>query len=131
MFQGLKRLFWPSLPAQVSEESADALRADLKAAGVWRKHIGQANRNAVDVWVRHSDNMKRANNRECLRPQAKVFALRWRVLSAVLWLFAWISSKTNAFGVQVLVVEVVLTLAALATGVVAMAFLSMRRALRK
>ncbi|CAN7793153.1 hypothetical protein LJR034_009303 [Caballeronia sp. LjRoot34] len=131
MFQGLKRLFWPPLPAQVSEESADALRADLTAAGVWRKHIGQANRNAVDVWVRHSDNMKRANNRECLRPQAKVFALRWRVLSAVLWLFAWISSKTNAFGVQVMVVEVVLTLAALATGVVAMAFLSMRRALRK
>jgi hypothetical protein len=40
MFQGLKGLFWPSLPAHVSEESADALRADLKAAGVWRKQIG-------------------------------------------------------------------------------------------
>jgi hypothetical protein len=78
------------------------------------------------VWGRHSDNMKRANNRECLRPQAKVFALRW----SVLWLFAWISSETNAFGFQVMTVEVVLTLAAFATGI-AMAFLFAHRALRK
>jgi hypothetical protein len=130
MFQSLKRFFWPSFPAQISEESADALRADLKAAGVWGQQVDQTNQNAVDVWVRHSDNMNRANNREWLRPQAKVFALHWGALSAVLWLSAWLASKADVSSFPT-AVEVVLTLAAFATGLVAMVFLFTHRALRK
>jgi hypothetical protein len=130
MLQALKRFFWPALPAQISEASADSLRADLKAAGVWGQEVDQTNRNAVDVWVRHSDNMKRANNREWLRPQTKIFALRWGVLSAILGLSAWIASKADASSFP-MAVEVVLTLAAFATGLVAMAFLFTHRALRK
>ena len=130
MLHALKRFFWPALPGRISVESADALRADVKASGVRGQEVDQINRNAVDVWVRHSDNMNRANNREWLRPQAKVFALRWGVLSAVLWLTSWIASNVHASSVPI-AVEVVLTLAAFATGVVAMAFLFTHRVLRK
>lgn len=124
MLRALLDYFWPTLPKKISRESADALRADVKAAGVWGKPLGEANRDAVDVWTRHSDRQSRAENVEWLKPRASSFAVRWAVLSCALWAGAWVVSGR-------LMAEVPLTLAAFASSIVAIAFFWIARAFNK
>ncbi|WP_059414278.1 hypothetical protein [Cupriavidus basilensis] len=124
MIRALLNFFTPLPPKRVSRESTDALHADIKAAGVWGEEIGDASRNAVDVWVRHSDRQNRAVNYEWLKPRAKLLALRWAGLSCVLWFGAWIASGS-------LLAEVPLTLAGFVTGVVAMVLFFIHRAPNK
>ncbi|MGF6440676.1 hypothetical protein [Paraburkholderia youngii] len=116
--------FIPSPPNRVSRESSDALHADIKAAGMWGKPLEEANRNAVDPWVRHSDRQSRESNREWLKPRANAFCLRWAVLCGALWLGAWIASGHP-------VVEVPLTLMGFVAGCVATVFFYVGRSLNK
>jgi hypothetical protein len=86
------RYFWPEPPNSVSEESKKAMRADLDAKGLWSPDLGDANRQKVDVWVRHRDNKVRAENRVWMSIHAKTFAVRWTVLSVSLWFCGWLFS---------------------------------------
>jgi len=122
MLKTIVGFFWPVLPAEISQDSKSALRADIKAAGVWGKPLGDTNRDAVNVWARHSDRESRASNREWLKLHANTFSKRWAVLSCVQWAGAAAASGH-------LIAEVPLTLAAFATGVVAIGFVFARRAL--
>ncbi|WP_175924641.1 hypothetical protein [Burkholderia latens] len=124
MFRALLDYFWPPPPKEVSRESAAALKADIKAAGVWGKPLEDVNRDTVDVWVRRSDRQSRAENVQWLKPRARLFALRWAVLSGVLWVGAWMASAC-------LVAEVPLTLAAFGSSVVAITFFWIARAFNK
>ncbi|CAB3754861.1 hypothetical protein [Paraburkholderia humisilvae] len=124
MIKVLLDYFIPSPPNKVSRESNDALNADIKAAGMWGKPLGEANRDAVDVWVRHSDRRSREVNREWLKPRAKVFCGRWALLSGVLLLGAWITS-----GYQL--AELSLTLAGFVAGCVSILFSCVSRSMNK
>ena len=123
MIKAILQHFVPAAPRDVSRESGEALREDIKATGMWGEP-GDTHRNAVDVWVRHADRQSREANREWLKPRAKAFAGRWAVLSCALWLGAWIVSER-------LVGEVPLTLSGFLTGSVAMVFFYLHRALNK
>lgn len=124
MIKALLDYFIPLPPNKVSRESNDALSADIKAAGMWGKPLGEANRDAVDVWVRHSDRRSREANREWLKPRAKVFCRRWMLLCGVLLLGAWITSGH-------LLAEVPLTLAGCVAGFISIVFSCVSRSLNK
>lgn len=121
MIKAIFQYFVPAPPNEISRESVEALRADIKAAGMWGE-LGDAYRSAVNVWTRHGDRQSREANREWLKPRAKSFAARWAVLSCVQWLGAWIVSGR-------LVAEVPLTLSGFLTGSIAMVFFYLHRAL--
>lgn len=123
MLRTILDYFWPSPPRRVSRESDAALAADIKATGILGLNpLGDVNRNAVDVWIRHSDRQSRAENLEWLKGKAKVLALRWAVLSCALWAGAWTVSGR-------LIAQAPLALAAFTTGIVAIALFRIARAL--
>lgn len=121
MLKRIRDYFVPAPPKEVSRESADALRADVKAAGLWGE-LGEGNRDKVDAWVRHSDRQARAANREWLKPRARNFALRWAMVWAVSWIGAGLARGKLAF-------EVPLTLAGFVAACIAAAFLFIHRSL--
>ncbi|MDO5947189.1 hypothetical protein [Burkholderia cepacia] len=123
MIKAIFQYFVPTPPNEISRESVEALRADVKAAGAWGE-FGDAYRSAVNVWTRHADRQSREANIEWLKLRAKSFAVRWAVLSCVVWLGAWIVSGR-------LVAEVPLTLSGFLTGSVAMVFFYLHLALNK
>jgi len=59
MLRVILAYFWPSFPNEISRESTEALRDDIRAAGVLGKLLDDANRDTVDVWMRHSDRQSR------------------------------------------------------------------------
>lgn len=87
VFKMLSAYFLPSPPSSISEEEHAAFQADLDDAK-WTGALGSANRAKVDVWVRHSGNLARAENRVWLRNQGWTFVRRWAFLSAVMWMGA-------------------------------------------
>lgn len=124
MLQKIRDFLWPTPPGKISKASQDALRADVKSAGIWGKELDDVNRQSVDVWVRHGDNLGRAANRAWLAPRAKVYAVRWGTLALLALGSAFASS-----GLPVL--EVPMTLAAVAAGGIAAGFLIAHRVLNR
>lgn len=57
--------------------------------GMWSADLDDANRRKVDPWIRHGDNQTRAENRAWLSLHAKIFAIRWSVLSLMCWFFGF------------------------------------------
>lgn len=124
MLREIVQCFLPIPPKGISAESRSALRKDTKAAQFLGKPLDDVHRRSVDVWIRHTDNLSRAANREWLKERAKVYALRWASVSCVTWLGAWLASDR-------LIVEVPLTLAGFAAGTFAVILFVAHRVLNR
>lgn len=120
----LVAFLWPRPPAEVSNQSKVALKADLKAARKDSSMLGDQSRMGVDVWTRHRDNLARAENRAYLGAHAKTFAGRWACIGVCAWGLAWMAEGW-------LWIEVPLTLAGAVAGLVAIAFVYTHRSLNR